>query len=68
MLGTVVIRRDLGIVGNVDRLTVLVLAGGMRVGQGFLGQGGDAGGLVMIVTMFDFLLGTGQHLLALVAA
>jgi len=68
MLCTVVKGRDLSIVRNIQRLAVFVLAGGMRIGQGFLGQCGDARGLIMIGAVFDFLLGAGQHVFAFVAA
>ncbi|MNE76763.1 hypothetical protein D3C80_1730200 [compost metagenome] len=68
MFGTVVVSRDFCLVGDVQRGAVLVLAGGMWVGQGFLSQRGDARGLVVIVALCDFFLGAGQHLFAFVAA
>ena len=40
----------------------------MRVGQGFLGYGGDARGLVMVGTVFDLGFSAAEHVFAFVAA
>lgn len=68
VLGVVVIRRHLGIVGNVERLGILVLTGGMRVGQRLLSQGRNTGGLIMLVALVDLFPGAGRHFLAFIAA
>lgn len=46
MLNVVVKRGHLRAVRNVQGLGVFVFAGGVRVGQGFLGEGGNARGLI----------------------
>jgi lambda family phage holin len=68
VLDAVVIRDDLGIVGNVQRFAVLVFADGLRVGQCLWSQCAQAGGPIVIAALRDFFLGAGQHFLALIAA
>lgn len=68
MLHVVVIRGHLRVVGDVQRFCVFVFAGGVRVGQGFLGDRGDARGLIVVGAMFDFVLGAAEHVFAFVAA
>ena len=68
MLRVVVIRGHLGVVGDVQRLGVFVFAGGVRVGQGFLGEGGDTGGLIVIGAVFDLGFRAAEHVFAFIAA
>lgn len=65
---TVVIRGDLRAIRNIQRLGVFVLTGGVRVGQGLLSEGGDAGGLIVVVALLDLFLDGVDHVFALVAA
>lgn len=68
MLHVVVIRGHLGVVGDVQCLGILVLAGGMRVGQGFLGDRGDTRSLIVIGAVLDLCFGTVEHVFAFIAA
>ena len=68
MLRVVVIRGHLGVVGDVQRLGVFVFAGGVRVGQGFLGDRGDTRGLIVISAVVDFGFSAAEHVFALIAA
>lgn len=68
MLAVVVIRGDFGVVGHVQRFGAFVFAGRVRVGQGFLGEAGGAGGLVVVVAAIDFFLGGVEGVLGFVAA
>ena len=68
MLHIVVIRGHLGVVGDVQRFGVLVLAGGVRVGQGFLSDRGDACGLIVVGAVFDLGFSAAEHVFAFIAA
>lgn len=56
ILRTVVIGSHLRTIRDVQRLGVFILAGGVRVGEGFLGEGGDASGLVVVVALLHLFL------------
>ena len=68
MLHVVVIRGDLRVVGDVQGFGVFVLARGVRIGQGFLGDRGDARGLVVVGAVFDLGFSAAEHVFAFVAA
>lgn len=68
ILRTVVIGSHLRTIRDVQRLGVFILAGGVRVGEGFLGEGGDASGLVVVVALLHLFLDGVDHIFAFVAA
>lgn len=68
MLHVVVIRGYLGVVGDVQRLGIFVFAGGVRVGQEFLGDRGDTRGLIVVGTVVDLGFLTVEHVFAFIAA
>lgn len=68
MLHIVVIRGHLRTVRNVQGLGIFVLAGGVRVGQGFLSECGNTRGLIVVGAVFDFGFAAVEHVLAFVAA
>ena len=68
MLYVVVIRGHLGVVRDVQRLGIFVFAGGVRVGQGFLGDRGDTRGLIVIGAVFDLGFSAAEHVFAFIAA
>lgn len=68
ILRTVVIGSHLRTIRDVQRLGVFILAGGVRVGEGFLGESGDASGLVVVVALLHLFLDGVDHVFAFVAA
>ncbi|MNW06206.1 hypothetical protein D3C71_2025670 [compost metagenome] len=68
MFRIVVVRDDLGVVGDVDRLAVFVFAGGPWVSQRFLRQGSKASGPIVIGALSDIVFAGAEHVLAFVAA
>ena len=68
MIHVIVIRGHLGVVGDVQRLGIFVFAGGVRVGQGFLGDRGDTRGLIVVGAVLDLGFRTTEHVFAFIAA